>query len=209
MSKSCITCRSCGSDSQFERLRVVIRCAMARALAFSLLMEVATEQRARNLVFPEAIESPIVFGCLSAICNQLRQVLAVPGCPVTDLPGLLAFFELVSVEVALAMGQACHNEFRFVDTYPRIPEQDRINALHQMEVEMRALVPAMVRWRMALSSASASRWDHLTEGLLVVLGEITYFGRFDVLELLMSCFRQFYMKRQEAEEALARDPGVA
>ena len=167
------------------------------------------EQQARNTLFPEATDSPIVLACTSAICNQLRHVLAFSGCPVAEMTVLQAFLDLVSLEVALAMGPASQGEFAFVEAYPRIPDHDRISAIHQVEVELRAMIPAMVRWRLALSPSRASQWESLTDGLLTTFFELSYFGRFDSIEMLASCFRQFYIKWAEAVDALARDPGPA
>ena len=179
---------------------------MARVLAVTLLKALADEQRARNTLFPEATDSPIIFGSAAAACHQLSYLLSFEGAPWSEMTVLHSFVRQLGLSIACSIGPASHGDFSFLAGLPSFPAAEHENAIHQVEIELRAMCPAMVRWRMALSSALASQFDAILEGLFITLFELSYFGSFAFLEMLASALRQFHIKWEEAEHELTPAP---
>ena len=181
--------------------------AMATVLATALLRDVASEQQARNLLFPQATDSPVLWGCSAALCHQLQCLIDVPGNPLRDLQLLQAFTDQFGQKIASTMGPVSHGDFQWLALCPRPSDSERIAALHQLEVELRSLQPELLRWRQTLQPKAATLWLNLTEGLCVALFEISYFGAFDVLEVLASFIRQSQVRLQMAESVEAQAGG--
>ena len=179
---------------------------MAPAIAVDLLFALAAEQQARNTIFPEAVDSPVVYGSAAAVCHQLIHVLEFAGCPWDEVPAMRAITTHLSCEIAATLGPASHADFQFLTGYQRPVQSETNNAMHQLEVELIALRPRLLRWRLALAPARAARWDAVVEGLCVSLFEVSYFGTFSFLELLASSLRRLQMG---IEEALAEPSGPA
>ena len=146
---------------------------MALALATALLRDVAAEQQARNLLFPEAVSSPILWGCSAALCHQLKCLIDVPGNPLQDLPMLETFLDRFGQQIASTMGPVSHGDFQWLALCPRPSDGERLEAIHRLETELRSLQPDLLRWRQTLQPTAATLWLNLTEGLCVALFEIT------------------------------------
>ena len=180
---------------------------MATVLATALLRDVAAEQQARNLLFPEATDSPILWGCSAALCHQLQSLIDVPGNPLQDLQLLQAFLDQFGQKIASTMGPVSHGDFQWLALCPRPSDDERIGAVHLLETGLRSLQPEVLRWRQTLQPTAATLWLNLTEGLCVALFEISYFGSFDMLEVLASFVRQSQVRLQIAESVEAQDQG--
>ena len=180
---------------------------MASVLAALLLRDFASEQQARNSLFPEGADSPIVWGCGAALSHQLHCLLEFPGNPLQDISILQVFADRFGQHIAETMGPVSHGDFSWLAHCPRHSTTERTDAVHRLETDLRGLHPELLRWRASLTPTAYTRWDNLVEGFCVSLHEVFYFGSFDMLEVLASFFRQAEVRLHSVTHDDARDQG--
>ena len=165
---------------------------MGELLAAATLAQVADEQQARNALFPEAVDSPIVICSLAIFCSQLRFVLAFPTNPIrSSVPTLSVFVETASLATAISLGPASVGSFTFVHGSATPSQQQFEDEILRVETSLQSLAPTMFRWRRTLSPTDEDRWNRLTHGLFVTMMELSYFGTFSFVEMLAMHFGEF------------------
>ena len=198
---------SCVWLKNFQKALAYVPGRAMAVLATSLLRDLASEQRARNSLFPEASDSPLVWSCGAAFGHQLHHLLELTGSPLQDLSSLQVFCNRFGQQLAETMGPVSHGDFGWLAHCPRPSESDRTAAVHDLEISLRVLQPSMSRWRTSLTPSVRQRWEDLVEGCCVSLQEIAYFGTFDMLDVLASFFRQAEIQIQLHESDDARSQG--
>lgn len=132
--------------------------AMAAAIWLTNLLLDA--QTARNSVFPEGADSPVIAVGFLAMSAALDHLLLYEGCP---LRGLCPCLVSLAVALGPALCDACgglregHATWIPGQEYPTQAELDR--ELELMRLELAQATTPMVQWRLSLARAEGIRFD--------------------------------------------------
>ena len=183
---------------------------MGETAAAAVLETVFDEQQARNLLFPEAVESPVLFSTTAAFCFQLRFVLLFPDNPLRrHVPSLFSFVETLSLDLALSIGIASTGHFTSFPRRPAPSEQEAMEVTNQVGRDLEGLAPVMLRWRRSLEPSAALRWERVTHGLFATMMEVSFFGTFNFIEMLACHLGEFDRQWQQYEIEHALGPGTS
>eukprot|EP00435_Cladocopium_sp_Y103_P059781 s2532_g21.t1 len=172
--------------------------AMASHVACWLLSMITDSQIARNSVFPESMDSPIIAMTAMALGCALVEWIMVENSPAGVRLQQLARFStdfgrlIPEVAASLAEGDTewIHRDCRYTMSLVQ-------TELTEIRDTLSNSLEEMLQWRLALDSRSGSRFDRMTYAVILCSEELLYFDTLPPVRTIREGFGSLQTRIQQ------------
>lgn len=171
---------------------------MAAALALWLVNLLLDAQTARNSLFPEAADTPIIAVGFLAMSAALDHILLYENCPLRGLcPRLVPLESALGPALCDACGALAEGDATWIsgEEYPTQAALDR--DLEALRIKLANAVTQTVTWRLTLARAEGIRYDRFQHVVIMSIDDLSYHDMFPPLQTIRSCFSRLQIAMQQ------------
>ena len=178
---------------QSEPVQAQIKEALGRARPPAAMSQLANwtlglavdSQRARNLIHPQAADSPVVLASLVVFTAALTAWMRWDTVPTAGIcPTLDLYVKVLERTAVMTLGAMVLPDQAFLDRPLETSPGGLAMEMETLRGELQALVSPMVEWRRGVPGHIGSGMDRVTIALLQACEELSYFEGFPVLRVI-------------------------